>query len=177
MNHILVTYKSVTGFTKEYAEIIAKELDCRIMDFKEVSKETMSGFDTVIFGGRFHAGAVDGLKKAKELFKESKAKNFIIFATGATPNTAKDMICEAWKNNLTPEEIQNIPHFYMQSGLRYEKMPFGDKMMMKVFAKMMKHKKDKNEYEKKFEKAIAASYDFSSREYVKPLVGYVKEGK
>ena len=28
MNHILVTYKSVTGFTKEYAEIIAKELDC-----------------------------------------------------------------------------------------------------------------------------------------------------
>ena len=89
MNHILVTYKSVTGFTKEYAEIIAKELDCRIMDFKEVSKETMSGFDTVIFGGRFHAGSVDGLKKAKELFKESKAKNFIIFATGATPKRSK----------------------------------------------------------------------------------------
>ena len=50
-------------------------------------------------------------------------------------------------------------------------------MIIKLFYKMMNHKKDKNEYEKKFEKAIAASYDFSSREYVKPLVGYVKEGK
>ena len=55
-------------------------------------------------------------------------------------------------------------------------MPFGDKMMMKVFAKMMKHKKDKNEYEKKFEKAIAASYDFSSRGICE-TVGWLCKGR
>ena len=176
-NKILVTYKSVTGFTKEYAEMIAEELDGKLMDFTGMSKETMSEFDTVIFGGRFHAGLVDGLKKAKELFATSKATKFIVFATGATPNAAKDMIDEAWNNNLTPAELESIPHFYMQSGLRYEKMPFGDRLMMKAYAAMMKHKKDKDEYEKEFEKVISSSYDFSSRAYIEPLISYIRSGK
>lgn len=34
----------------------------------------------------------------------------------------------------------------MQSGLRYEKMPLGDKLMMKAFAAMVTRKKDKSEY-------------------------------
>lgn len=170
---ILVTYKSVTGFTKQYAQWIAKELDCEVMDLKEVSAKTMSEYDTIIFGGRFHAGFVDGLKKAKELFEESNAHRLIVFATGATPNTAADMIEEAWKNNFTPDELERIPHFYMQSGLRYEKMPFGDKLMMKVFAAMVKRKKEKSEYEKAMEQALCSSYDLSSREYIKPLVSYV----
>lgn len=175
MNHqILVTYKSVTGFTKQYAKMIAKELDCQVLDFKEVSREIMSGYDTIIFGGRFHAGFVDGLKKAKELFKESKATKFIVFATGATPNTAKDVIEEAWKNNFTADEAEHIPHFYMQSGLRYEKMSLGDRLMMKVFAFMVKHKKDKSQSEREMEKALAGSFDISSKEYITPLISYIR---
>lgn len=175
MNHqILVTYKSITGFTKHYAEMIAKELDCQVLDFKEVSREIMSGYDTIIFGGRFHAGFVDGLKKAKELFTESNAAKLIVFATGAIPNTEKNVIEEAWKNNFTPEEAEHIPHFYMQGGLRYEKMPFGDKLMMKVFAFMVKHKKDKSQSEREMEKALAGSFDISSKEYITPLISYIR---
>ena len=85
-NQILVTYKSVTGFTKQYAKWIAEELDCTMMEWKDVSAKTMSEYDTVIFGGRFHAGFVDGLKKAKEIFTESTAAKLIVFATGATPH-------------------------------------------------------------------------------------------
>lgn len=174
-NNILVTYKSVTGFTKQYAEMIAEELGCTIMDFKSVSSETMSRFDTIVFGSRFHAGLIDGMKKAKELFAGSKATKFVVFATGATPNAAEDMIKEAWKNNFTPTEMESIPHFYMQSGLRYENMYFSDKLMMKVFAAMMKRKKDKNEYEKGFEQAISSSYDISSKKYINPLISFLKE--
>ena len=123
MNHrLLVTYKSVTGFTRQYAELIAKELDRMVVDCKEVSAETMSQYDTVIFGGRFHAGLIDGLKRTKKLFKKSKAATLIVFATGTTPNTEKDMIAAAWKINFTPQELECIPHFYMQSGLRNDKM-------------------------------------------------------
>lgn len=172
---ILVTYKSVTGFTKQYAEMIAEELDCGIMDIKSVSGERMSEFDTIVFGGRFHAGSVDGLKKAKELFSGSKATKFIVFATGATPNDAEDVIKEAWEHNFTPAEMESIPHFYMQGGLRYQDMPFGDKLMMKVFAAMLKKKKDKNDFEKSSEKAISSSYDISDKKYINPLVSYLKE--
>lgn len=170
---ILVTYKSVTGFTKQYAQWIAEELDCEIMDLKTVSAKKMSEYDAVIFGGRLHAGFVDGLKKVKQLFGESHAAKLVVFATGATPNTALEIIEESWKNNFTPEELERIPHFYMQSGLRYEKMPFGDKLMMKVFAVMVNRKKNKGEYEKAMEQALTDSYDLSSREYIAPLVSYV----
>lgn len=94
---ILVTYKSVTGFTEQYAEWIAQELDCTTLELKEVSAKTMSGYGTVIFGGRFHAGLVDGLKKAKEIFTESAADTLIVFATGATLQTSAEIIEDAWK--------------------------------------------------------------------------------
>lgn len=173
---ILVIYKSVTGFTRQYARWIAGELDCKAMDFREISAETMSEYNTIVFGGRFHAGSVDGLKKAKALFKESTAAELIVFATGATPQLQGEVIKEAWRNNFTPKELEHIPHFYMQSGLCYEKMPLGDRLMMKVFAAMMKRKKGKSEYETAMAQALGNSYDLSSREYIRPLVSRVREG-
>jgi len=174
---ILVTYKSITGFTKQYAKWIAEELDCTVMEWKDVSEKTILGYDTVIFGGRFHAGSVDGLKKAKEIFTKSTAAKLIVFATGATPRTATEMIEGAWKNNLTSDELKKLPHFYMQGGLRYDKMPFGDKLMMKVFAAMVKRKKEKSEYEMAMAQTLGNSYDFSSKEYIKPLISYVIKGE
>ena len=173
-NKILVVYKSITGFTKQYAEMIAQELDCTLLNFKGITVETMSNYDTVIFGGRLHAGMVDGLKKSKELFKQSKAKKLVVFATGATPQEAEDVINEVWNNNLTSTELIDIPHFYMQSGLCYENMSLPDKIMMKMFSAIMKKKKDKTEHEKEFEHAISCSYDISSKEYIFPLVNSLK---
>lgn len=174
---ILVIYKSVTGFTEQYARWIAKELDCQAMDLREVSAKTMAGCQLVIFGGRIHAGVVDGLKQVKKLFEKSTAGKLIVFATGATPNTAGEMIEETWKNNFTPAELEHIPHFYLQSGLRYEKMPLGDKLMMKVFAAMIKRKKEKSEYERAMQQVLGSSWDHSSREDIQPLVSCVIRGK
>ena len=105
---ILVVYKSVTGFTKQYAEWIAEKLNCSAVELKN-----------------------------------------------------------------TTEEMDKVPHFYMQGGLRYENMPFGDKLMMKVFAAMVKRKKEKSEYEKEMLKALNTSYDHTSKEYIEPLADFV----
>lgn len=175
---ILVCYKSVTGFTKRYGETIAREVDCDLMDFKSVTPATLSQYDILAFGGRFHAGMVDGLKKMKSLVAESGVKTFVVYATGAMPDTATETIKQAWENNLTPDELRQIPHFYMPGGLCYEKMPFHEKMMMKAFAKVMKskikRKEDKTEQDRAFEQMISTSYDLSSQEYVKPLVDFLK---
>lgn len=169
---ILVVYRSVTGFTRQYAQWISDELGCDAVPLNEAKSRDMTPYETVIFGGRFHAGRVDGLKEAKDLF--GGHKRLIIFATGATPNSASEMIDEAWKNNFSPDELASIPHFYMQAGVKYEQMPLGDRLMMKVFASMVKRKKDKNEYEALMEKALKGSFDISSKEYIKPLTSYVK---
>ena len=173
---ILVCYKSVTGFTKKYAEMIAEELDCTLMDFKEVTVETLSQYDTVVFGGRCYAGAIDGLKKVKELIAKCNVKNFVVFAVGATPNIAEETIQETWRRNLTPDELHSISHFYMQGGLSYEKMPLHEKLMMKAFAAVMKSKikKDKTEKDQEFIRMISSSYDISEKEYIEPLVSFLK---
>ena len=177
-NKILVCYKSVTGFTKKYAEMIAEELDCTLMDFKEVTVETVSQYDTVVYGGRCYAGTIDGLKKVKGLIAKCNVKNFVVFAVGATPNIAEETIQEAWRRNLTPDELRSIPHFYMQGGLRYENMPLHEKLMMKAFAAVMKSKiktkKDKAEEDQEFIRMISSSYDISEKEYIEPLVSFLK---
>ncbi len=172
---ILVTYKSKTDFTKKYAEIIASELNCLAIDFKNVNAETMSDYDVIVHGGGLHAGMVNGLKQAKEMFYKSSAQTFVAFATGGTPNTEADAIGEVWKNNLTSEELETIPHFYMQSGICYEKMSLPDKALMKMAAAMLSKKKDKNDFDEGFEQAIKQSYDISSEEYAKPLIKYIQE--
>lgn len=169
---ILVTYESVTGFTKQYAEWIAEALGCTAVAHKQVSAKELPDYDVVIYGGRCHAGMVSGLKKAKEKVGTSK---LVVFAVGAMPNTETATIAEMWKNNFTETELEAVPHFYMQGGLCYEKMPLGDRLMMKVFASMMKKKQDKSEAEQAMAKAIAGSFDISSKEYIEPLVEILKQ--
>ena len=156
--------------------MIAKEVDGEIADFKAMTVEKLSDYDVVVYGGGLYAGMINGLKKAKELFKKSSAKKFIVFATGGTPNEAKEMIDEVWKNNLSPEEIDTIPHYYMQSGICYEKMSLPNKALMKMMASMLSKKRDKNSFEEGFQQAIQNSYDISSKEYTEPLIKYLLEG-
>ena len=59
---ILIIYKSSTGFTKRYAELLAKRLGCALADFKNIRPAFLSGYDIIIFGTRAHAGSIDGLK-------------------------------------------------------------------------------------------------------------------
>ncbi len=171
----LIVYKSKTGFTKKYAELIAKEAQCDMVELKKATAAKMGEYEVIVFGSRFFAGTVDDLKKAREMFEGSGAKEFVVFATGATPNEAVEIVNDVWKNNFTPEELEAIPHFYMQSGICYEKMPFMEKMMMKMAAKMMKSQKEKTEMGQGFEEALKGSFDITSEEYIKPLVEYLNK--
>lgn len=172
---MIIIYKSKTGFTKKYAEIIAAKLNCDAINIKDISKIDINKQDIVIYGSRVHAGIIDGLNKMKKLFAGGSIKKLVVFATGATPKEAQDLIEKLWINNFSTEEAKNIPHFYLQSGLCYEKMGFVAHFIMKMVAKMMEKKKDKDSNEKGFSQAITNSYDISSDKYVEPLVNFLKK--
>lgn len=172
---ILVTYKSKTGFAKKYAEMIAKETGADMKEFKEVTAEIMSGYDTVVYGAGLYAGMINGFTKAKEMFGKSSAKKFILFATGGTPNELTDKIEEVWKTNLKDDDAEKIPHFYMQGGMCYEKMSFSNKMLMKMMAGVLSKQQNKDVVDEGFEQAIKSSYDISSEEFAQPLIDYLKE--
>lgn len=171
---IIVIYKSSTGFTKRYAEMIAEKVECTLMDYRAVTGKELSGYDIIVFGSRAHAGMIDGYKRIKKMIQKCVGGKVVLFVTGATPNAAEDMVNEFWRQNLTTDELMKTPHFYMQSGLCYEKMGFMDKLMMKMFAVMMAKKKDKTSIEKDFENVISHSYDISSEVYADPLISFLK---
>jgi len=172
---ILVTYKSKTEFTKRYAEIIAKEVEAELLDFKKVTAEQMSEYDVVVYGGGLYAGMINGVKKAKEMFAKSSAKKLVVFATGATPNVVTEKVEEVWKINLTEEEKDSIPHFYMQAGLCYEKMSLPNKLLMKMMANMLSKQENKDSVEQGQEMAIKSSYDILDKKYARPLIEYLKQ--
>ena len=109
------------------------------------------------------------------MFEKSSAKRFILFATGGTPNKATKEIDEVWKNNLSAEELQTIPHFYMQSGICYEKMSFWNRTLMKMMSNVLEKKKNKDSAEEGFAQSIKSSYDITSAEYAQPLIKCVLE--
>lgn len=135
MNQKVVVYTSETGFTKKYAGWIAEALGCSTMDAKEWKNHQPTEYNVVIYGGGFYAGSIKGLKKIKEQMKQYPEIKFVVFATGATPAEAKEMIAKAMDANLTPEEQKIIPVFYFQAGLNYDKMSFMSRMMIKIVSK------------------------------------------
>lgn len=172
---ILVIYKSSTGFTKRYAQQLAKEVNCKLATYQSASPKLMSGYEVIVFGSRAHAGRIDGYKKIKEMYQKSSARKFALFATGAMPATAEDTIAEFWAQNLPGNELQKVPHFYLPGGLCYEKMPLSDRLMMKAAITMMKKKKNKTADDLEMERAMASSYDISDQAYLKPLISLLKK--
>lgn len=166
---ILIVYRSKTGFTQRYAELAARELNCAACPLAD-APSGLSQYRAVAFGSRLHAGTVDGWKKAKKLLEARGAKRLVLFATGAMPCEALAQIQKVWEQNLTPEERNRIPHFYLQGGLSYEKMGGLDRAMMKFAAWAMTRKKAKTPEDEAFQSAITRSYDIFDPECAQPLL-------
>ena len=167
---ILVTYKSKTGFAKWYAEIIAGKLNAELIEFDKVTAEMMSEYDVVVYGGGLYAGMINGFKNAKEMFNASKATKLVVYATGATPAVVTDKIEEVWKVNLTDEEKESIPHYYLQGGICYEKMGFFSRIFMKMMAGPISKEMSKSTGGQELEYSIKNSYNISDEIYTEELV-------
>lgn len=173
-NNIIVLYNSKTGFTHKYAQLLALELGCTALPLKD-APSGLSQYAAVVFGSRLHAGVFDGWKKAQKLLVRRGAKRLVVFATGAMPNEAGDTIQKTWAQNLTPEELDAIPHFYLQAGLCLERLGAGDRAMLKVAGWAMGLKKGRTLEEESFRDAISRSYDISDPKYLRPLADRLRE--
>ncbi len=171
---ITLVYKSKSGFTERYARWIAQETGCALLPWKDAGISTLSGCDVLVFGGRLHAGRLDGLAKARQLCVNSGVRRFIVFATGAMPNAAADTIEKMWQQNLSDEELRTVPHFYFQAGLCYERLGPLDRALMRMAASMMAKRGAKDPAEAQMLQTLKASYDICDRQYIAPLTDLLK---
>ena len=168
-----IIYVSQTGFTKQYAEWLAEEVNGECMPFAEAEKKDFSGYEAIVFGSWCHAGMIRKLGWFKKMMPQWKDKKKVVFAVGASPNVNPD-VEGALRMNFKDEEWEQISVFYCQGGLRYESMKPVSRLMMKMFAKMVEGKKDKTPEEKGMAEMIGRSYDISDRKYILPIAEYLK---
>lgn len=196
---VLIVYYSKTGFTKKYAgwiaESLSQKISCDAISYAGRKKISFDGYDIVLYGGGFHAGMINGLKWFKKKLAErsqlsqSESMRAAVFATGAMPADAPD-VEKALRQNFTQDEWETIRAgstdglqgggracgqvckvFYLQSGLCYETMGAGDKLMMAVFRTMLK----KMDADSEMRQMVAQSFDITRREDITPIVDWCIE--
>lgn len=130
---IMVVYSSKTGLTEQYAAWIAEDLHAPLFKLEELSREELETCPIVVYGGGLYAGVIHGLHKLKKrLSKDIPVRRLIVFATGASPASPQQL--QTTRNgNFSREEQAQIPFFYYQAGIHYERMKAGDRFLMRLF--------------------------------------------
>lgn len=173
MNAIVI-YNSQTGFTKRYAEWIAKEAEADCVELSAAKKKDLTAYEAIIFGGWACAGSISKIGWFKGNIDKWSDKKLIVFCVGGSPIDSPE-IETALKQNFNSSQRKKVKLFYCPGGFNYEKMSVPSKIMMKIFVKMLKAKKDKTEEEQVMIKMISSSYDISDKKYAEPVLQYLKK--
>ncbi len=170
----IVIYNSQTGFTKRYAGWIAEAVGADCLDLSAAKRKSMDAYGAIIFGGWAHAGSISKISWIKDNMDKWADKKLITFCVGASPieNPEIELVL---KQNFTESELKKVSIFYCPGGLNYEKMSVLSRLMMRMFTKALKAKKDKTDAEQEMVKMLSTSYDISDRKYIEPILKCLKQ--
>ncbi len=172
MNTVVI-YKSKSGFTKEYAQWIAEELKCDIMEHKGLKLGDIQGYDTIIYGGGIYASGLAGIKLITGNYEALKNKNIIVWASGFGPDNTEEL-AKMWDKNFTDEQRAKIKMFYLRGGFDYNKLGMIDKGLMKAFKAMLEKEKNPPEGMEGFLKSFYEPQDYRSKDNIRELVKYAR---
>lgn len=177
---IVVVYKSITGFTKRYAQWIAEAIDCDIKEISNVSGATLQQYDTVIYGGGLYAGGVSGMKKLVKLYPAISDKELILFTCGVANTELSENIkhIEDGISKVIPKDMHTcMKQFHLRGGIDYSKLSVIHRMMMWMLCRTVKKKGYENLSGD--DKMIVDTYgkrvDFSDQKTIKPILDYLSE--
>ncbi len=170
---IVVIYNSKTGFTKRYAEWIAEAAGADCLELSAAKKKDLTAYKAIIFGGWACAGSISKINWFKGNIDKWSDKKLIAFCVGGGPIDNPE-IGVALKQIFNESERKRVHTFYCPGGFNYEKMSAPSRLMMKIFIKTLKAKKDKTESEQEKIKMISSSYDISDKKYIEPILQCLK---
>ncbi len=173
---ILVVYKTISGFTKQYAEWIAEDLAADLREVRELKNLDLAPYKAVAFGGSLYMVGINGLAEFRKRWDDLKGKKIAIFTVGASPARA-GLIGEIAGENFSDEELARIRLFYLRGGFVFAKLDFKNKVLMKLLQWKMTLKRNRNADEVGMLNAYRHPKDFSRRANIRDLVDYLKGKK
>lgn len=163
-----IVYTSNTGHAKEFALLLAKQLDTLCYNIEEAKTNLNKGVD-IIYIGWIMAGQVKGLNKVLKYFNVKA-----ICAVGMSNNDSQ------LKEIREKYEIQEgFPLFYLQGGFEYDKLHGIYKFMMgtikNTILKQIEKKEDLTEEEKEMVNLIINGKNCVSLDKLTEVIEYSKK--
>ncbi len=158
---MVIVYQSKTGFTKRYADMLAAKTNLKVFAVKEVSQVNQG--EEIIFLGWIKAGKIQGLDKLRK-------RNVKAVCASGTARTAEPDTQTVVERN----RIEGIPFFYLRGGcFPIKELKGMDKIMMSMFLKMLKNRKDKDEELEEAISVIENGFDGVKEENLAPVLEWL----
>ena len=124
---MVIVYRSDTGFTKEYAEMLGKAEKMKVCPLTEAQGKVGPG-ETVFFMGPLMAGHISGIDKAVKQFAVKG-----VCGVGMSP-ASQQVLDTLAKANYT----NSAPIFYLQGGWAPKKVGWLKRRMVNMVTKSMR---------------------------------------
>lgn len=124
---MVIVYRSDTGFTREYAEMLAKAEKMKVCPLSEAQGKVGPG-ETVFFMGPLMAGHISGVDQAVKQFAVKG-----VCGVGMSP-ASQQVLDTLAKANYVP----NAPIFYLQGGWAPKKVGWLKRRMVGMATRSMR---------------------------------------
>lgn len=159
---MVIVYESKTGFTKRYAEMLSAKTNLKVFQIKELSKVDKD--EDIVFLGWMKVGRIQGLNKLRKY-------NVKAICGSGTGRTAEPNI----ETIIARNKLEEIPFFYLRGGcLPLKSLRGMDRMMMSMFVKTLKKRKDKDERLNEAIDIIENGFDGVKEENLIPVIKWLK---
>ena len=155
-----IIYKSKTGHTKKYAEMLGEKLNMPFYEIKEAEKK-LNKNDEIIYLGWICATRIVGLNKILKKYKVNCCG-----AVGAYPKTDENV------QNIKNANNMKIPLFYMQGGIDYTKLNKIYKKLLQAIRKTIQNSSDN--VDKEIVEMFEKGKSFVCEENLKEIEEYLK---
>ncbi len=175
MNKTAVIYKSNYGSTTQYAEAIAKALNCDLIPRTAADTADLTQYDTIIYGGGLYAGGIIGVDIIVKSFDALKGKNLIVFTVGASDPTDTSKYTAIINKAFTPEMKEKIKFFHLRGNLDHPRLNPLHRSMMWMMKKHIEKKnpQELNEEEQNILDTYGQKVTFVDLSTIRPILDYV----
>lgn len=126
---MVIVYTSNTGFTKEYAQMLARSEKLKVLPLSQALEQLAQG-EQVLYLGPLMAGHISGVDRAVKRFSVKAA-----CGVGITP-PGQRVLSDLGRSNYVP----NAPLFYLQGGYAPKKVGWLKRRMVNMATKGLRER-------------------------------------
>ncbi len=159
-----IVYKSETGFTKEYSQMLSDKLDIPCYTLEE-AKKNLNKQDPIVYLGWICAGSIKGVNKVRNKYKVK-----CYGAVGAFPKEDNYIESLVKSNGLEEEKL-----FYLRGGINFKKLKGYKKFIIKIVGNVLEKNNKGKEGSEELIRIFNEGASFVDSKNLDEMIDYIKK--